>query len=140
MPGGHAGFLAALVLVCGPLMLAGRFAPAGSALLYVGLCAGFFLPLATYGPALALIQGRTPAQMRSTVTGFTMLAINLFAIAIGNLLAGAASDRLAAAGSSSALTTVLVGSDALALAGALFFVLAARGPRLHGAAAPVIAH
>lgn len=140
MPGGHAGFLAALVLLCGPLMLACRFAPAGSALFHAGLCAGFFLPLATYGPALALIQGQTPAHMRSTVTGFTMLAINVFAIAIGNGLVGAASDRLAAAGSPSALTTALVGTDVLAISAAIFFALAARGPRLQGVAAPVIAH
>ena len=43
-------------------MVAYRFAARGSALFYVGMCAGFFLPLATYGPALALIQGPTPIQ------------------------------------------------------------------------------
>ncbi len=72
--------------------------------------------------------------------GFTMLAINLFAIAIGNALAGAAGDRLAAAGSPAALTTVLIGTDVLALGAAIFFALAARGPRLQGGAAPLIAH
>ena len=82
--GGHAGFMALLVLLCGPLMLAYRFAEPGSILFYTGMCAGFFLPLALYGPALALIQGLTPVQMRSTVTGFTMMVINVFAIAIGN--------------------------------------------------------
>ncbi|MFO1285823.1 MAG: 3-keto-5-aminohexanoate cleavage protein [Rubrivivax sp.] len=63
----------------------GDVAPRGGrfASLLVGLCAGFFLPLATYGPSLALVQGLTPAAMRSTVTGFTMLLINVFAIAIG---------------------------------------------------------
>ncbi len=58
--GGHAGFMVLLVALCGPLMIAYRFAPTGSALFYVGMCAGFFLPLAAYGPALALIQGLTP--------------------------------------------------------------------------------
>ena len=90
--GGHAGFMALLVLLCGPLMLAYRFAEPGSILFYTGMCAGFFLPLALYGPALALIQGLTPVQMRSTVTGFTMLVLNVFAIAIGNAAAGAVSD------------------------------------------------
>lgn len=140
LPGGHAGFLVLLVALCGPLMVAYRFAPAGSALFYVGMCAGFFLPLATYGPALALIQGRSPIRMRSTVTGFTMLAINIFAIAIGNALAGAVSDRLGAAGSAHPLTTVLLATDILAIAGAVFFVLAARGPRLEAAPMPVVAH
>jgi len=140
LPGGHAGFLVLLVALCGPLMIAFRFAPAGSALFYIGMCAGFFLPLATYGPALALVQGRTPARMRATVTGVTMLAINIVAIAIGNAAAGAASDHLAALGSTHALTTVLLATDVLAISAALFFVLAARGPRLELSAGAVIAH
>jgi sugar phosphate permease len=138
--GGHAGFIVLLIAICGPLMVAYRFVPAGSALFYVGMCAGFFLPLATYGPSLALIQGLTPNRMRSTVTGFTMLLINVFAIAIGNLAVGAASDRMTAAGSTNALTLVLLATDLLAIAGALFFALAARGTRVQAAAAPVAAH
>jgi predicted MFS family arabinose efflux permease len=140
MKGGHAGFLVALVALCGPLMLAYRFVPAGSVLFYMGMCAGFFLPLATYGPANALIQGLMPERMRSTVTGVTMMLINVFAIAIGNLAAGAVSDRLGAAGSANPLTTVLLATDVLAIASALFFAIAARGPRVQGAAAPVVAH
>lgn len=138
--GGHAGFVVLLIVLCGPLMVAYRFADAGSLLFYVGMCAGFFLPLATYGPSLAVIQGLTPDAMRSTVTGFTMLLINVFAIAIGNLAAGAVSDRLSAAGAGNALTTVLLATDLLALSGALFYVLAARGPRVAAAPRRAIAH
>ncbi len=138
--GGHAGFMVLLVAICGPLMLAYRFAPAGSVLFYVGMCAGFFLPLAMYGPANALIQGLTAPQLRSTVTGFTMLLINVFAIAIGNLVVGAVSDRLSASGSTSALTTVLVATDVLAILSVVFFALAARGPRVQSAPAAVVAH
>lgn len=140
LPGGHAGFVVLLILVCGPLMVAYRFADPGSALFYVGMCAGFFLPLATYGPSLALIQGLTPDAMRSTVTGVTMLLINVFAIAIGNLAVGAVSDRLAAAGSGHALTWVLLATDLLVIAAALFYALAARGPRVAAAPRGVVAH
>ena len=140
LPGGHAGFVVLLVLVCAPLMLASRFAGPGSALLYVGLSASFFLPLAAYGPSIALIQGLTPDAMRSTITGVTMLLINVFAIAIGNLTAGAVSDHLAAAGSPHALTGVLIATDVLVIAGALFYALAARGPRIAAAPTGVIAH
>ena len=139
--GGHAGFMVLLIALCGPLMIAYRFAAAGSALFYAGMCAGFFLPLATYGPALALIQGLTPNRMRSTVTGFTMLLINVFAVAIGNVTVGAVSDRINAAGSTSGLTTVLLATDILAISAALFFALAARGPMLQAAPARVaVAH
>jgi len=138
--GGHAGFMTLLVIVCGPLMLAYRFAEPGSMLFYTGMCAGFFLPLALYGPALALIQGLTPVQMRSTVTGFAMMLINVFAVAIGNAAAGAVSDRLAAAGSTHPLTTVLIATDVIVMAGAVFFALAARGPRVQPAPRGVVAH
>lgn len=129
LPGGRAGFMALLVLLCGPLMMAFRFAAPGSALFYVGMCAGVFLPMALYGPATALIQGLSPAHMRSTITGATMMLINVFAIALGNLAAGAISDRLAAAGAPNALTLTLLGTDVLACAAAVFFALAARGPK-----------
>src|SRR5262249_6704327 len=134
------GFMFALVVLCGPLMLASRLAAAGSALFYVGLCASFFLPLALYGPALALIQGLSPPQVRSTITGVTMLVINVFAIAIGTVVAGARSDRLLHAGSGTPLTTVILGTDVLVILGAVFFALAARGEKVQGSQAPVMAH
>ena len=140
LPGGHAGFVVLLILICGPLMVAYRFAEAGSPLFYVGMCAGFFLPLATYGPSLALIQGLTPDAMRSTITGVTMLLINVFAIAIGNLVVGGVSDRLAAAGAGHALTYVLLATDILVICAALFYALAARGPRVAAAPQRVVAH
>jgi len=140
MPGGHAGFVVLLIAICGPLMVAYRFAPPGSALFYAGMCAGFFLPLATYGPALALIQGLTPDAMRSTITGITMLLINVFAIALGNVTVGALSDRMAVAGSGDALTYALLATDLAVMAGALFFALAARGPRVQTAPRGVAAH
>ncbi|MDM0078863.1 hypothetical protein QTH90_30965 [Variovorax sp. J2P1-59] len=115
LDGGHAVFMAVLVVVCGPLVVAYRFAPAGSVLFYIGMCAGFFLPLALYGPANAVIQGLVPVRMRSTVAGFNMFLINLFASAIGNFALGFASDRLAQGGSAMPPTTVLPVLDIMAL-------------------------
>ena len=140
LPGGHAGFVVLLIAICGPMMIAYRFAEPGSVLFYAGMCAGFFLPLATYGPSLALVQGLTPDAMRSTITGFTMLLINVFAIAIGNLVAGALSDHQTAAGDARALTQTLLATDLVAIAGAVFYALAARGPRVAEAPKGVVAH
>jgi predicted MFS family arabinose efflux permease len=119
--GGHATVLSLLVLCCVPLMIAALLVPADSPALYLGLCAGFFLPLATYGPSLALIQAFSPSHMRATATGLTMLGINVFAIAIGNLSAGAASDHLRAIGAATPLTTVLLGLNLLIGLSLLFF-------------------
>jgi predicted MFS family arabinose efflux permease len=123
--GGHATVLTLMVLVFAPLMLVYRFATPGSALFFVGMCAGFILPLASYGPANALIQALTPVNMRSTITGATMMFINVFAIAIGNLAVGAVSDRLTAGGSSIGLTTALVCTDVLVASSLWFFWRAA---------------
>ncbi|MBJ9752221.1 MFS transporter [Burkholderia cepacia] len=125
--GGHAGFMATLVGLCGPLMIAYRFAPVGTALFYTGMCAGSFLPLAMYGPALAIIQSNVPARMRSTITGFTMTLLNVFAIALGNLAVGFLSDRLSAGGVHAPLTIALLATDVLAIAsGPLFLALSKR--------------
>ena len=90
--GGHASVLALMVLVMAPLMLAYRFAPAGSALFYIGMCAGFVLPLATYGPANALIQALTQIQEMTLVFVPKIIAIFaallIFLPLMGALLAG----------------------------------------------------
>ncbi|TDN67354.1 MFS transporter [Paraburkholderia sp. BL10I2N1] len=124
--GGRASFMALLVVLCAPMMLAYRFVPAGSPLFYIGMCAGFFLPLAVYGPAAAAITSMAPQKMRSTIFGFTMLSINVFAFAIGNVVVGMVADHFIKAGASAPLTGVLIATDVLAISSALFFALAAR--------------
>jgi MFS family permease len=108
LKGGPATVLCLMVLVCVPLMIGALFATSGTPFFYVGLCAGFFLPLATYGPALALVQSLAPGHMHATATGVTMMSINILAIAIGNLAAGMLSDSLRATGYSQPLTIVLL--------------------------------
>jgi MFS family permease len=126
LPGGQARFMVLLVATCAPLMIACRFVAPDSPLFYVGMCAGFFLPLALYGPANTAIMSMTPQSMRSTISGFTMLCINVFAIAIGNLVVGMAVDYLHRSGVTAPLTGVLLATDAVAITSALFFAIAAR--------------
>ncbi|MEX3968761.1 MFS transporter, partial [Paraburkholderia sp. EG286B] len=61
-----------------------------------------------------------------TVTGFTMLLINVFALAIGTVVIGMLADHLKRAGSAAPLTGVLFVNDVLAISSALWFALAAR--------------
>jgi sugar phosphate permease len=121
--------MALLVALCAAPMIAYRFAAPGSAVFYVGMCAGFFLPLALYGPVNATIMSMVPQQTRSTVTGFTMLCINVFAIATGNLAVGWAVDFLGMHGVSAPLTHVVLATDVIAIGSALFFALAAWASR-----------
>ncbi|MGE8367217.1 MFS transporter [Cupriavidus basilensis] len=126
MSGAHASLMVLLVVLCGPAMIAARFASPDSLVLYVGLCAGFFLPLALYASVNAATMSMVPENTRATVTGFTMLCINVFAIAIGNLGSGWAVDVLGARGVSAPLTKVLLATDILAISSVLFFACAAR--------------
>ncbi|HNI23996.1 MAG TPA: SGNH hydrolase domain-containing protein, partial [Plasticicumulans sp.] len=75
LPGGHAGFVVLLILICGPLMVAYRFADSGSTMFYVGMSAAFFLPHTRFwelaaGGWLALQQaGQRPAADGVPATG-----------------------------------------------------------------------
>jgi MFS family permease len=141
--GGHATVLTLLVALCVPLTIAALFVPAKTVVFYVGICAGLFLTLATYGPSIALIQAFTPANMRATSTGATMMGINIFAIAFGNLGAGMLSDHLRASGAGTPLTTVLLCLNILVGCALLFYWKVSRSgdPRLQAARDPaVVAH
>lgn len=143
--GGQASFMALLTLVCAPFIIAFRFAPAGSALFYIGMCAGSFLPLALYGPATSLLQGLTPQHMRSTMTALAMTLTNIFAIALGTVAAGAVLDHLPSSAGGQAMTLVLLATDLLALCAGLLFWLAARQlqlgrARVDRSVAPTLAH
>ena len=119
---GHAGVLASMVAICAPLMIMSRFVAPVSAAFWIGQCAGFFLPLACYGPSLAVIQGLTPASMRSTIAGATMMLINVIAIALGNLGVGYLADVLTHAGVDQPLRLVLLSVDiVVALAAWLYW-------------------
>jgi hypothetical protein len=47
------------------LMIVCRFVAPDSPLFYVGMCAGFFLPLALYGPANLAITHTRPARVHT---------------------------------------------------------------------------
>jgi predicted MFS family arabinose efflux permease len=129
LPGGHATFVVLLIVVVGPLMLMRFFSPSGSPAFYVGLCAVFFLPMAVYGPANALLQGLPPARSRSLLTGVTILMINIVALAAGSAFIGIVSDRLKATGAPHPLSTALFCMDVAAICAAIFFLLAALSNR-----------
>lgn len=113
-------------VLCLPLMLASRLAANDSALLYAGLAASAFLPFSIYGSVLCLIQGSVPVRLRASIVGFTIMCVNVLALALGTLLLGLLSDRLAAAGAASPLTTVMFGSDLAVGVAIVCFALAAR--------------
>lgn len=59
------------VLICLPLMIAGRLAEARSSWIYLGLAASFLFPFSVYGSSLSLVQGSVLPWMRAPLIGFT---------------------------------------------------------------------
>ena len=113
--GGRAMFLALLVSLLAPLIIAFRFAEPSTFLFYAGMGAGILFFSAFYGPAFAVLQSVTPARLHATATGLTMLLVNVLALGLGGLTIGAASDLLAAQRSNYALTGPLLVADLLSL-------------------------
>jgi hypothetical protein len=118
-------FPALSLATCLPLMIAGRLVDGQNPLLYVGLAAGVFLPFSVYGSSLSLIQGGIPHRMRASIVGFTMMCLNVLALALGTFTMGLFSDRLAAGGHGAPLTAVLLGADALIATAIVFYAMAA---------------
>lgn len=131
-----AGFPALMLVICLPLMVMSRFVELHNPLLYIGLAASFFLPFSVYGSTLSLVQSSVPHHMRASIVGFTMMCLNVLAIAIGSLLVGVLSDRMTRAGDPAALTKVLLGIDVLMLLAIACFVQAARALKRSAHAVP----
>lgn len=113
--GGRAAFLALVIALLAPFIIAFRLVDPGSWLFQAGMAAGILFFSAFYGPAFAILQSATPARLHASATGLAMLLVNVLALGLGSLLIGAASDALLAAGSHNALTLPLITADAISL-------------------------
>lgn len=113
--GGRAEFLALFTLVLAPFMLAFRVVEPGTPLFWAGMGAGIIFYSGFYGPAFAVLQSAAPDRMRSSMTGLSMLLVNVLALGLGSLFIGVASDALKAAGSADSLTPPLRIADAISL-------------------------
>ncbi len=113
--GGRAEFLALFTLVLAPFMLAFRLVDPGTPLFWAGMGAGIIFYSGFYGPAFAVLQSAAPDRMRASLTGLSMLLVNVVALGLGGLLIGMASDALKAAGSHQSLSLPLLVADATSL-------------------------
>lgn len=124
-----------LLVICLPLMVASRFAAAGSLWLYMGMSASFFLPFSIYGSSMSIFQGLAPMEVRSTVIGVAMMSLNIVTMALGTLFAGGLADALGRAGNATPLTWVMLCFDGLTALALIGYVGAARHLRALKAAA-----
>jgi len=121
-----ATFPIAALLLCLPLMIAGRFAAVGQGMLYAGLAASFLLPFSVYGSSFSIFQKSAPPALRSTITGVAMMSLNIVTMALGTLFAGWLGDRLASTGNATPLTWVMLAFDGLTSLALIGYIGAAR--------------
>lgn len=113
--GGRVRFLAFLMLVMTPLLLGYRLVDPSSSFFYIGMCAGFFLMSAFYGPAFSTIQDLSPVRMRARMTAILLIACNLIGLGLGAFMTGLVSDMLQGAAVESSLTWSLLTMDLISL-------------------------
>lgn len=132
--GGRLRFLALFLLLLLPLLIGYRFADPGSAVFYIGMCAGFICFMAIFGPAFSTVQDLTPANMRGITTAALLLGINLFGLGLGAVIAGVLSDLFKAVGVVEPLTWSLICIDILGLFTiACFYIASIHWSRLNAA-------
>jgi MFS family permease len=98
MKSGRAMLLFWMFLAVSPLTIAYRLVPPDSSFFWIGMFAGIFLLSAFYGPAFASVQELAPKRIRGTMTGFFILAVNVFGLGVGITVAGVLIDSFRAAG------------------------------------------
>lgn len=113
--GGRVRMLAFLMLALAPLLLGYRLVDPSSSFFYIGMCTGFFLMSAFYGPAFSTIQDLSPARMRARMTAILLIACNLIGLGLGAFITGLVSDLLQGAAVENSLTWSLLASDLISL-------------------------
>ncbi|ARN75728.1 spinster family MFS transporter [Oceanicoccus sagamiensis] len=109
--GGRVRLLALLMVILTPLLLGYRLADPSSSFFYIGMCAGFFLMTAFYGPAFSTIQDLSPPRMRARMTAILLIACNLIGLGLGAVITGVISDLLQAQLVENSLTWSLMAAD-----------------------------
>ncbi|CAH0992142.1 Hexuronate transporter [Sinobacterium norvegicum] len=109
--GGRVRFLAILMLAMSPLLMGYRLGEPGSIIFYTGMCAGFLIMSAFYGPAFSTVQDLSPVNMRGRMTALLLVACNLIGLGLGAVMTGILSDLLRSSGNDQPLTWALIITD-----------------------------
>jgi MFS transporter, Spinster family, sphingosine-1-phosphate transporter len=116
--GGRAYSLVLLTLFFAPFSVAFFLLPAGSSPFYACWFISQASTVAYFGPVFSAVQELAPAQVRGGMVAFGLLVLNLVGVGPGSLVTGVIGDR-------ASLTTGLLVSVGVTLAGIVPFLLAA---------------
>ena len=123
---GRPMFLFWIMLIFAPLNIYLRLVDPSSLWFYAGIFVGFFQLGCFYGPTFSTVQELVPPNIRGTVVGFYIVALNLVGVVIGVTAGGWVIDQLQAAGNPNAYTHTLLGFTLISLLAIPLFFFAGR--------------
>lgn len=121
---GRPFFLALVMFMLSPLLLAYRLVDASSIWFSIGIFTTFFQMACFYAPAFATVQEIVPANQRGLTFGFVVLMIQVAGVAIGVTSGGILIDWFSAAGYTNPYTIVLTTYTGISLIAIPIFAMA----------------
>ena len=121
---GRPFFLALIMLLLSPLLLAYRLVDTSSIWFSIGIFTTFFQMACFYAPAFATVQEIVPANQRGLIFGFVVLMIQVAGVAIGVTTGGILIDWFSAAGYTNPYTIVLITYTGISLIAIPIFAMA----------------
>lgn len=116
-------FVAGVILLCLPLIIAFRLSPADSPLFMPGMVISVFAFSFPYGAMIALVVAEAPESIKALVMAAALFLANVGVIGLGTFLLGAGADWMAAADISAPMTRALLAADSLLVLAAVVFLL-----------------
>ena len=126
-------FVAIVLLLCLPFIVAFRVSSTDSSLFMVGMVVSVFAFSFPYGAMVASLVAEAPQAIKALVMAAALFCANVGVIGVGAFLLGASADWMAAAEVAAPMTRALLGADLLLLPAILVYLALHRSVTVSGA-------
>jgi hypothetical protein len=126
-------FVAILLLLCLPFIVAFRVSSTDSSLFMVGMVVSVFAFSFPYGAMVASLVAEAPQALKALVMDAALFCANVGVIGVGAFLLGPSADWMAAAEVAAPMTRALLGADLLVLPAILVYLALHRSVTVEGA-------
>ena len=116
-------FVAIVLLLCLPLIVAFRLSSPDSSLFMVGMVVSVFAFSFPYGAMIATLIAEAPQAIKALVMAAALFCANVGVIGVGAFMIGASADWMAASNVAAPMTSALLGADALLILAIVVYLL-----------------
>jgi hypothetical protein len=124
-------FVAIVLLLCLPLIVAFRLSSPESSLFIVGMVVSVFAFTFPYGAMVASLIAEAPQAIKALVMAAALFCANVGVIGVGAFMIGASADWMAASSVTAPMTSALLGADALLIPAIVVYLLLHRAISTH---------